>query len=166
MRFQIISIKSSARRWRRVFELALAVGLLLGACPAPSVLWTVNASRETSVGLKNASSHLLTFYIDGVNKGGVPSGERSLDFIINPGEHILRADATIGGENVSASRLATIPAGYALTWTVTDPPLKIGDPNQLSKELAPSFDVCDACLVAESRGAFVMATISKHRRNS
>jgi hypothetical protein len=136
-------MQSGARRWRRVFELALAVGLLLGACPAPSVLWTVNASRETSVGLKNASSHFLTFYIDGVNRGGVPSGERSMDFIINPGGHILRADATIGGQNVSASRTATVPAGYALTWTVTDPPLKIGDPDQLSKELAESFDVLE-----------------------
>ena len=53
--------------------------------------------------------------------GGVPSGDRSVDFSVTPGSHLLRADAVIGGETVSASRMATIPAGYVCTWTVTDP---------------------------------------------
>lgn len=80
-----------------------------------------NPTGETAVGLKNASSYFLTFYIDGVNKGGVPSGDRSVDFLVSPGEHSLRADALIDGETVSASRSVTMAAGEVCTWTVTDP---------------------------------------------
>jgi hypothetical protein len=80
------------------------------------------SNRRNRVGLKNASSHFLTFYVDGVNKGGVPSGDRSVDFLVTPGEHRLRAEAIINGEVVSANRVASVPAGHVCTWTVTDPP--------------------------------------------
>ena len=97
-----------------------------------------NPTGETSVGLRNASSHFLTFYIDDVNMGGVPSGDRSVDLTVSPGEHRLRADAVVDGETVSASRTATIPAGYVCTWTVTDPPkVRPGNPTAF-KDALPS----------------------------
>jgi len=97
-----------------------------------------NPTGETSVGLRNASGHFLVFYIDGINHGGVPAGDRSVDFIVSPGGHTLRADAVVDGETVSASRTATIPAGYVCTWTVTDPPkIRPGNPTAF-KDALPS----------------------------
>lgn len=100
--------------------------LLFAGSPAAAQC-LVNPTGETAVGLSNASSYFLTFYIDGVNQGGVPSGDRSIDFIVSPGPHTLRAEAVIDGEIVSASRSTTIAAGYVCTWTVTDPPRVIGN---------------------------------------
>ncbi len=107
---------------RSVFMAVLLVALLLLASQVAGVQGVANPTRETAVGLKNSSSHFLTLFIDGVNVGGAPSGDRSIDFVVTPGEHTLRADAVIGGTTVSASRTADIPAGYVCTWTVTDPP--------------------------------------------
>ncbi len=113
----------SGRRATRLFIISLLLGAtsILFSSPATAQC-LVNPTGETAVGLKNASSYFLTFYIDSVNRGGVPSGDRSVDFIVSAGGHALRADAVIGGETVSASRSVTIPAGYVCTWTVTDPP--------------------------------------------
>lgn len=83
-----------------------------------------NPTGETAVGLRNSSSYFLIFYIDELSMGGVPSGDRSVDFLISPGVHVLRADATIGTEIVSAWRTLNIPAGYVCTWTVVDLPNK------------------------------------------
>jgi hypothetical protein len=98
----------------------LACGLLLAAAQTASAQCAPSPTGETAVGLKNASSYYLTFYIDGVRKDGVPPGDRSVDFVVTPGEHALRADATIDGETVSASRTGGVPAGHVCTWTVTD----------------------------------------------
>lgn len=103
------------------FLLLVAAILILSGGQTSSAQCVANPTGETAVGIKNASSHFLTFYIDGVNRGGVPSGDRSVDFVVTPGEHELRAEAVINGEVVSATRTATIPAGYVCTWTVTDP---------------------------------------------
>lgn len=82
----------------------------------------VNPTGETAVGLQNSSSYFLTFFVDGVNLGGVPAGDKSVDFLVTPGSHELRAEAYVNGEAISASRSAQIPAGYVCTWTVTDAP--------------------------------------------
>ena len=107
-----------------VLMTVMACGLLLAAAQAASAQCAPNPTGETAVGLKNASSYYLTFYIDGVRKDGVPPGDRSVDFVVTPGEHTLRADATIDGETVSASRTGDVPAGHVCTWTVTDSPDK------------------------------------------
>ena len=73
------------------------------------------------MGVKNASNYFLIFYIDGVNSGGVPIGDRSINFAVTPGEHVLVAEARIRGELVSAARLVVVPEGAVCTWTVTDP---------------------------------------------
>jgi hypothetical protein len=110
------------RKLVAVFRIMLAALFLLALSAVASAQCVQNPTGETAVGLQNASSYYLIFYIDGVNKGGVPPGDKSVDFVIKPGEHTFRADARIGGETVSAQRTATIPEGYVCTWTVTDPP--------------------------------------------
>lgn len=107
---------------RGLILMLVATGILFIASSAASAQCYQNPTGETAVGLQNASSYYLTFYIDGVNKGGVPAGDKSVDFIVTPGEHALRAEAIIGGEAVSAERTAIIPEGYVCTWMVTDPP--------------------------------------------
>jgi uncharacterized membrane protein len=117
-----MSLGNTGRRVSRsVFMAVLLVALLLLATQVAGAQGVANPTRETVVGLKNASSHFLTFFIDGVNVGCVPSGDRSIEFVVTAGQHTLRADAGIGGDTVSASRTADIPAGYVCTWTVTDP---------------------------------------------
>lgn len=81
-----------------------------------------NPTGETAVGLKNSSSLFLTLYIDTINKGGVPSGDRSVDFLVAPGGHTLRAEGFINGEVIFASRTLIIAPGFVCTWTVTDRP--------------------------------------------
>ena len=143
MRFQTRLTSKGAEGRQSVRLMILAAGLSLIISQVVFGQCVVNPTRETTVGLKNASSHFLTFYIDGMNQGGVPSGDRSIDFIVMPGAHILRADATIGGETVSATRTTTIPAGHVCTWTVTDPPgvtvkIQPGSQNSLTRE-RPDF---------------------------
>lgn len=96
----------------------LVVGLL--AQPANAQCFE-NPTGQTTIVLKNASSHFLTLYIDGVGKGGVASNDHSADFVVSSGDHVLMAEAFIGGELVSASRLITIRPGDVCVWTVTDP---------------------------------------------
>ena len=127
------------RRAARVFSLlarmtVLTCVLLLAAAQVASAQCAPNPTGETAVGLKNASSYYLLFYIDWTRMDGVPSGDRSIDFVVTPGEHTLRAEAVIGGETVSVSRTANIPKGYVCTWTVTDPPGKPGvEPKRVSR---------------------------------
>jgi|GEM_PF-1636743 len=83
-----------------------------------------NPTGETAVGLKNTSNLFLTLYIDTINKGGVPSGDRSVDFLVAPGTHTLRAEGYLNGEVIFASRPVIIAPGFICTWTVTDPPSK------------------------------------------
>ena len=109
----------------RLTTAALACILLLIAVRAAAAQCVANPTGETAVGLKNGSSHYLLFFIDELRMDGVPPGDRSIYFIVTPGEHTLRAEAVIGGETVSASRAANIPEGYVCTWTVTDPPPKL-----------------------------------------
>ena len=110
-------------RSTRLFRLSLliaAFAILFSAQTAPAQRLESPAG-ETAVGLRNASSHFLIFYIDDVNKGGVPPGDQSVDFFVWPGEHTLRAEARIGYETLSVTRKVLIPVGYVCTWTVTDP---------------------------------------------
>jgi hypothetical protein len=103
-----------------IISFAASVILLAATATALAQCYP-NPTGETAVGLKNASSHFLTFYIDGVNKGGVPAGDRSVDFMVTPGEHKFRAEAVINGEVVSANRIATVPSGHVCAWNVTNP---------------------------------------------
>lgn len=120
MSFQ--SIKSN-RIITRLFPLSFLVAALaiLLSAQAASAQCVESPTGETAVGLRNASSHFLVFYLDDVNKGGVPPGDQSVDFFVWPGEHTLRAEARIGDETLSVTRKVLIPVGYVCTWTVTDP---------------------------------------------
>ena len=117
------SIKSN-RPLTRFFPLSFVIAafaILLSSPPVPAQCLE-SPTSETAVGLKNASSHFLMFYIDDLNKGGVPAGDQSVEFFVWPGEHTLRAEAKIGDETVSVTRKVLVPVGYVCTWTVTDPP--------------------------------------------
>lgn len=98
----------------------LAVALFFGAALPAAAQCALNPTGETAVGLQNSSSHFLTFYIDGRNMGGVPSGDKSVDFNVTAGQHTLRADAQAGDRTLTVSRVADIPEGYVCTWTVVD----------------------------------------------
>ena len=108
---------------RCLFRIFLAALFLLAVSGVASAQCFQNPTGETAVGLQNASSFYLTFYIDGVNKGGVPPGDKSVDFVVTPGEHALRAEALIGSEIVSVTRTAALLEGNVCTWTVSDPPV-------------------------------------------
>lgn len=103
---------------------ALVLGALWFSAQSASAQCTRNPTGETAVGLKNTSSLFLTLYIDTINKGGVPSGDRSVDFLVAPGTHTLRAEGYINGEVVFVSRTVIVAPGFVCTWTVTDPPSK------------------------------------------
>jgi hypothetical protein len=111
------------------FLLAVVVSLVMGIFSTAAAQCYQNPTGETAVGVKNASTYFVIFYIDEINKGGVPSGDRSVDFLISPGPHTLRAEARIDGDAVSATRMFIIPAGYACMWTVTDPPKELSSAN-------------------------------------
>jgi hypothetical protein len=119
----ISTSRSGMQVSRNPVRIFLAAIFILALSAMASAQCVQNPTGETAVGLQNDSSFYLTFYIDGVNKGGVPPGDKSIDFVVSPGEHALRAEALISGEIVSATRTATIPEGYVCTWTVTDPPV-------------------------------------------
>ena len=107
--------------WRLLFWTFLALMLLLLTYRVAAAQCIPNPTNETAVGLRNASSYYLTFYIDGVKMDGVPPGDRSVDFNVTSGQHVLLAEAVIDGEIVSVSRAVQVPIGYVCTWTVTDP---------------------------------------------
>jgi hypothetical protein len=69
----------------------------------------------------NASNYFLAFYVDGIGMARVAPGERSMQFIVGAGEHLLFAKTMTGGEPVSATRVIIIPAGSVCTWNVTNP---------------------------------------------
>ena len=96
--------------------------VLLGAAVAETKAQCVaHPDRETAVSVMNASNYPIIIYIDGVDRGRLLPGERSIDFVISPGEHLLLAETMIGGEMVSASRQVVVMAGSVCTWTVTNP---------------------------------------------
>jgi hypothetical protein len=115
--------RHAARSFLRKLLLAvLTCFSLLVAIQTAEAQCVANPTGETAVGLKNASSFYLTFYIDGVKKDGVPPGDRSVEFAVTPGEHVLYAEATANGETTSVTTTKVIPKGHVCTWTVTDPP--------------------------------------------
>lgn len=121
MSFQAIKSNRTITRFLPLSFLIAAFAILLSAQAAPAQCLE-SPSGETAVGLRNASSQFLIFYIDDLNKGGVPPGDQSVDFFVWPGEHTLRAEARIGDETLSVTRKVLVPVGYVCTWTVTDPP--------------------------------------------
>jgi hypothetical protein len=100
----------------------LVVILLLAAAEVASAQCVPSPTGESAVGLQNASSYYLLFFIDEERMDGVPAGDRSIYFVVSPGEHTLRAEAVVGADTVNAYRKADVPPGYLCTWTVTDPP--------------------------------------------
>lgn len=127
MRSHSIPLHRAARSFSlRALKAALVCVLLLATAQAASAQCVANPTGETAVGLKNASSYYLLFFIDWMRMDGVPPGDQSIYFVVAPGEHTLRAEAVINGETVSASRTVQITEGYVCTWTVTDPSVKSG----------------------------------------
>lgn len=96
--------------------------LLLGAAVAETKAQCVaHPDRKTAVGVMNASNYSVTVYIDGMVRGRLLPGERSIDFVISAGEHLLLAETMIGVDLVSASRQVVVTPGTVCTWNVTDP---------------------------------------------
>lgn len=95
--------------------------LLVAAVADTKAQCVAHPNRETAVGVMNASNYSLTVYINGMLRGRVLPGERSMDFVISPRQHLLLAETMIGGESVSASRQVVLMPGSVCTWTVTDP---------------------------------------------
>lgn len=120
MSFQSIKNNLPLTRFFRLSFLFAAFAILISVQTA-SAQCLEGPTGETAVGLRNASSLFLIFYIDDVNKGGVPPGDRSVDYLVWPGEHTLRAEARIGDETLTVTRKVLVPVGYVCTWTVTDP---------------------------------------------
>ena len=123
-------MRTRSDRTQRILHWLLAVltacALILFAAQAAAAQCVANPSGETAVGLRNASSHYLLFFIDGLRMDGVPPGDRSTYFIVEPGEHVLRAEAVVNGETRAAIRTGEVPKGYVCMWTVTDPPDRRG----------------------------------------
>jgi hypothetical protein len=94
---------------------------LVGSAGVARAQCTPDASHDTTLSVINASSWPITFSIDGMTRATVPPAELSTDFHISPGQHFLRAETSIDGENFSISRRLVIPAGSMCVWTVTNP---------------------------------------------
>lgn len=109
---------------KRTLLLILVLGVMLLSAQSMSAQCVRSPTGETAVGLKNSSSLFLTLYIDTINKGSVPAGDRSVEFLVAPGTHTLRAEGYLNGEVIFASRTVIIAPGFVCTWTVTDPPAK------------------------------------------
>ena len=95
--------------------------LLVAAVAETKAQCVAHPDRETAVRVMNASNYSITVYIDGMARGRLLPGERSIDFVISAGEHLLLAETMISGEFVSASRQVVVMPGSVCTWTVTDP---------------------------------------------
>ena len=77
---------------------------------------------EDQLKFNNETSFDLTFFIDEDEKGAVvASGSESIEFQVEPGEHLLRARASLSGETLWVWTVNEIPAGHVCRWTVTDP---------------------------------------------
>ena len=101
-------------------KLALSFAVVIVFAVAGRAQCSRNPSGETAVGMRNASSVYLTFFIDGSNKGGVPAGDQSTAFEVSPGEHTLYAEGRDKDGKVTAGpRKITITSGQVCTWTVT-----------------------------------------------
>ena len=110
------TLTSVMRPWMVVclILLVIAVAETKAQCVA-------HPDRETAVAVMNASNYSINVYIDGMPRGRLLPGERSIDFVISPGEHLLLAESMIGDDLVSASRHVVVMPGSVCTWTVTDP---------------------------------------------
>lgn len=133
MRPRSILSRRTARGFTPPALLAALACVLLAAASRPAAAQCfLNRAGEAAVGVRNASSHNLLFYLDGMPMDRVPAGARSIDFAVAPGEHALRAEAVVEGETVSATRTAFILEGHVCTWTVTDPQSQSGgSPHEL-----------------------------------
>jgi hypothetical protein len=93
----------------------LVLVMLVAAAEVASAQCVPSPTGESAVGLQNASSYYLLFFIDEERMDGVPAGDRSIYFVVSPGGHSLRAEAVIGTDTVNAYRKANIPQGYMCT---------------------------------------------------
>jgi len=106
----------------RVTRLLLVVCLFVFGAASVATAQCVNqASGKTAIGVMNASDYFITFAIDDGDRVGVPAQERSIDFAVSPGEHVLRAETVHRGETLSATRTLFVPVGAICTWNVTNP---------------------------------------------
>jgi hypothetical protein len=101
--------------------MVMCLVLLVAAVAETNAQCVAHPDRKTAVGVMNASNYPITFYIDGMDRGRLLPGERSIDFVISPGEHLLLAETMIAGELVSAAREVVVEPGTICTWSVTNP---------------------------------------------
>jgi hypothetical protein len=106
---------------KRIFRAICVAALLFIISQSTSAQCVPNPTGEAAVALKNETSFLLTFYIDAVKKADVPTGEKSADFIVTPGRHILNAEAIIEGQSYWVTYSGDIPEGFVCTLTIVDP---------------------------------------------
>ena len=148
MSFHSIKSNQIITRFFALSFLSVAFGILFSAQTVPAQCLE-SPTGETAVGLRNASSYFLIFYIDDVNEGGVPPAYQSVDFFAWPGEHTLRVELRIGEYTLSVTRKVLMPVGYVCAWTVTDPP-------GVRPHTLPIFK--------ESRGRASVPLVDKERR--
>lgn len=75
--------------YQTTLSLVAALAILLSAQTVPGQSLQ-SLAGETAVGLKEASSHFLVFYMDDLDKGGVPAGDRSVDLRLARRTHSSR----------------------------------------------------------------------------
>jgi hypothetical protein len=101
-----------------IIGLALAVLMITQGSQAQCV---ISPDGMTALKFNNQSSYELTFFIDHDEKVTLAPKTASAEFPVEPGDHILRARATIAGVSVWASMGNSVPEGQVCTWTVEDP---------------------------------------------
>ena len=111
---------------KRIFRHIVFCVIVIAAYPmliqVASAQCLENPGKNTAIKFNNETSFDLTFFIDEDEKGAVvASGSESIEFQVEPGEHLLRARASLSGETLWVWTVNEIPAGHVCRWTVTDP---------------------------------------------
>jgi hypothetical protein len=114
-------------RYARVYSRRNVLFVFLGALVVTLSLQSAfgqcveHPKGKTALIFSNESRHELTFFVDDELKTVLASGDKSEEFEVEPGEHLLRATAVLMGMNVSVQTVNPFPAGYVCTWTIENP---------------------------------------------
>ena len=105
-----------------LISLVAVLFLVVNETPAQCV---DHPDKKTALKFNNESKFDLTFLIDDDEEGVLlPSKTVSEEINVEPGEHLLRATAIVGGERFWVWVVNEVPQGQICTWTVGDPPLE------------------------------------------
>ncbi len=77
--------------------------------------------KKTALVFNNESSYVLTFFIDDDEKTVLQSREVSVEWEVEPGDHLLRARAIVRGKSFWVAIVNEVVKGQICTWTVADP---------------------------------------------